>query len=77
MTSGVIEIDEWRLVETHREQDGEVRWCFQCRKPRRFDRVVFTPTDPVSYYGPSGSIRCGACHFPDGDLFPGRCREWE
>jgi hypothetical protein len=61
------------MEEVHRESVG-VRWCFVCRKRRSFDYVVKAPTEP-SYYGPSPSI-VGECGHLDGDLFPGRYREW-
>ena len=62
--------------EVRREQDGEIRWCFHCRKVRTFEFVVSAPTGP-SYYGPNAAVQCATCHTTDGDLFPGRCREWE
>lgn len=65
-------------VETrlHSEQaDGEPRWCFYCRKRVSFVRQIFVPTDPESYYGPHGAIKCERGH-SDGDLFPGQWREW-
>ena len=55
--------------------DGEPRWCFVCRKRTQFTFRVHAPTDPMSYYGPHGSIKCERGH-NDGDLFPGRYREW-
>jgi len=60
--------------EVKREPDGE-RWCFQCRKRRVFEYVVSAPVE-MSYYGPRCSIECSVCHLSDGDLFPGRFREW-
>lgn len=72
--------------ELLREQDGEERWCFQCRKRRRFDYVISAPDfempdDPAdlptaAYYGPSHRIECSHCHLLDGDMFPGRYRVW-
>ena len=62
------------MTEAHRERVGQ-RWCFVCRKRRRFDLIVKVPVEP-SYYGPSPSI-VGECRHVDGDLFPGRIREWE
>ena len=61
------------MAEVRREPDGE-RWCFVCRKRRRFDFVVRAPVEP-SYYGPNPFIECEKGH-EDGDLFPGRYREW-
>jgi hypothetical protein len=61
------------MEEVRRDFDG-VRWCFVCRKQRRFDFVVDAPTEP-SYYGPNAGIECENGH-TDGDLFPGRVREW-
>jgi hypothetical protein len=56
--------------------DGEVRWCFVCRKRVAFTRTIHTPTDPMSYYGPHASIECERGH-SDGDVFPGYVRECE
>jgi hypothetical protein len=56
--------------------DGEVRWCFVCRKRVAFTRTVHQPIDPMSYYGPHGTIECERGH-TDGDCFPGRIREWQ
>lgn len=53
-----------------------VRWCFGCRGRREFFYVV-TATLYPSYYEPNPSVRCGTCGLLDGDLFPGRAREWE
>jgi hypothetical protein len=53
-----------------------IKWCFACRKRVEFHRIVMVP-DGISYYGPSIDIRCSACGQIDGDLFPGRAREWE
>ena len=43
---------------------------------RGFVFVVTAPVGP-SYYGPSLSVQCAACGTSDGDLFPGRTREWD
>lgn len=59
----------------HHEHDG-FRWCFRCRKQRDFWFDVWAEIEP-SWYGPNPSIRCGCCSTVDGDLFPGRAREWE
>lgn len=71
---GVICHEEMR--EVVRRPDGEPRWCFRCRKVRVFEYVVLAPVG-ISYYGPTPAIECGTCHLMDGDLFPGRSREWE
>lgn len=63
------------MVEVHREPDGLPRHCFRCRKHRDFFYVVDAPVE-LSYYGPNPSIQCSSGH-RDGDLFPGREREWE
>lgn len=62
------------MRELSRKPDGEIRWCFVCRARRAFERVVEVEVEP-SYYGPTISIRCERGH-GDGDLFPGRWREW-
>lgn len=56
-------------------EDGDPRWCFYCRKRTPFIRRVHVSTDPMSYYGPHATIECERSH-EDGDLFPGRFREW-
>ena len=63
------------MKEIHREDLGE-RWCFVCHKRREFAYIVTAPTEP-SYYGPNPEIKCLACESMDGDLFPGRSREWD
>lgn len=63
------------MEEIVRESQGE-RWCFRCRKQREFVYTVSAPTEP-SYYGPNPAVRCTVCDLIDGDLFPGRSREWE
>ena len=55
--------------------DGEVRWCFYCRRRVTFIRTIHVPLDPMSYYGPHTSIECEYGH-DDGDCFPGTFREW-
>ncbi len=65
-----------QLEEVQRRPHGEERWCFQCRTYRPFELVVMAPVE-MSYYGPTPSIRCAHCDTVDGDLFPGREREWE
>ena len=55
--------------------DGESRWCFRCRKKTTFRFLVRGTVEP-SYYEPTPSIQCEAGH-SDGDLFPGRIREWD
>lgn len=62
-----------RIVE---RPDGEPRWCFRCRTQRAFIFVVEREIAP-SYYGPNPGIKCSHCGLDDGDLFPGRFREWE
>ena len=63
------------MVEVKRESEG-VKWCFHCRKHREFFYIVTAPV-VMDWYGPNADIRCGACNTSDGDLFPGREREWE
>ena len=60
--------------EVARRPEGE-RFCFICRTRRAFLRIVDAPVG-MSYYGPSTRIECGTCATIDGDLFPGREREW-
>ncbi len=58
-----------------RYPDGE-RWCFKCRARRTFTRANHFPA-PTSWHDPWTTIRCDTCNTVDGDLFPGRSREWE
>jgi hypothetical protein len=64
-------------VPTHvvEERDDGERWCFYCRKRVPFTLRIHQPDDPMSYYGPHGSIKCPSGHL-DGDCFPGTYREW-
>ncbi len=55
---------------------GKERWCFVCRKRTRFTITTHVPNDPMSYYGPHWTVECAWRHI-DGDLFPGRFREWD
>jgi hypothetical protein len=63
------------MKEVVRRSEGE-KWCFCCRARREFFYIVTAPVIP-SYYGPNADIQCGTCNTSDGDLFPGREREWE
>jgi hypothetical protein len=63
------------MEEIVRESEGE-RWCFHCRKRREFFYIVTAPVEP-DWYGPNVDIKCGTCATSDGDLFPGREREWD
>lgn len=68
------------MEEVMRKPDGEPRYCFVCRTRRAFDYVNMAPVpdrENPSYYGPTPSIECQHCHTTDGDMFPGRYREWE
>lgn len=56
------------------EPDGERRWCFACRERVDFRFIVEASKEP-SYWPPFTSIQCVHGHI-DGDLFPGRAREW-
>jgi hypothetical protein len=64
--------------ETHvvkSEGLGE-RWCFRCRRKVDF---LFTVTSEIemSYYSPWPQVACMPAGHVDGDLFPGRYREWD
>lgn len=61
------------MQELKREDLGE-RWCFVCRKRKPFVFLITAPIEP-SYYEPNASVECDRGHY-DGDLFPGRYREW-
>lgn len=72
---GVVVCGE-ELQTVKDEADGSARWCFRCRAVREFRFIVKAPVG-YSYYGPNPSIRCATCDLSDGDLFPGRFREWD
>ena len=72
----ILHINREELKEVVRRPDGKWRWCFTCRKQRRFEYVVQVPVDPMSWYGQSPKIECATCHTIDGDMFPGTYREW-
>lgn len=61
--------------EIHNEDLGE-KWCFVCRSRNRFIYSVTAEIEP-SYYAPNPHIKCSRCGAENGDLFPGRIREWE
>ena len=70
------------MEEVRREQHGEERWCFRCRKKQVFEWVMDVPIcitgeETGCWYGPSHSIECSVCHLIDGDYFPGTSREWD
>lgn len=58
-----------------RESLGE-RWCFRCRKRRDFELTVEGEPMPT-WYAPMPMVKCKTCGLLDGDLFPGRFREWD
>lgn len=60
--------------EVFRASIGE-RWCYTCRKRQDFEYIRSVPIEP-SYYEPVDQIECTECRTIDGDLFPGRAREW-
>ena len=62
---------EWKRIDM-----GE-RYCFKCRKRRNFHDIISVPTDPMSYDGPTATVKCDVCGIQDADLFPGRTREME
>jgi hypothetical protein len=64
-----------RQERIRHESRGE-RYCFRCRKSREFFYDIWVEIEP-SYYATNPSIVCGTCNLTDGDLFPGRFREWE
>jgi hypothetical protein len=74
--NGVTVLHVHRVAtRVYSQREDGVRWCFLCRKRAPFTLTVHVPTDPMSYYGPHASIECERGH-NNGDLFPGRIREW-
>lgn len=75
--AGVIVCGPGPMKVVYREPHGEGHlWCFQCRKRVPFEFIVRRSTAEMDWYGPSPSVECAAGH-KDGDLFPGRVREWD
>lgn len=50
------------------------RWCFKCRARVDFVDVLLGEVAP-SWYAPQWGVKCVNGH-EDGDLFPGRYREY-
>lgn len=75
VTDGIVTICRTPMEEVVRESVGE-RWCFHCRRRHQFDYIVRQTIEP-SWYEPNVSIEGAPCGVFDGDLFPGRSREWE
>lgn len=76
----VIEMDahiHYTPMKEYSRIDYGERYCFHCRKRRKFTCVIYVPTDPYSYYGPTSSVKCDVCGETDADLFPGRYRQDE
>ena len=61
-------------TEVLREESLGERWCFMCRKRVPFAEQLIADKEPT-YYDPWFVVRCANGH-PDGDLFPGRYREY-
>lgn len=59
----------------HREA-LDTRWCFVCRKRVEFEFTLTATVEP-SYYDPNPAIHCVPGHHWNGDVFPGRSREWD
>lgn len=51
-------------------------WC-PIDSPRNEQGEGAVEFNTGAWYGPSTQIECCVCHLTDGDLFPGRYREWE
>ncbi len=64
------------VYEHARRPNGEPRWCFKCRAIRSCEFVLRGDREPT-YYAPWPSIECVTCGTSNGDLFPGRYREWD
>ena len=69
-----------KMTEFKRWDEG-VHWCFTCRKRVQFWQILRKASyeDILATYGfwtHSRSIECELGHL-DGDLFPGRSREWD
>lgn len=53
----------------------EIKWCFVCRKCVEFTDYLIAEIEPL-YYDPWWRRTCPRGH-DDGDLFPGRYREYD
>lgn len=76
ITPGAIICGPRKVIEVSRKPYSENAWCFVCRKRRDFVFVVRRADVEIDWYGPWPSVECSEGH-SDGDLFPGRVREWE
>jgi hypothetical protein len=62
------------MREVAREESAGIQWCFRCRKRVEFTDRLMADIQP-SYYEPNWVRKCPKGH-EDGDLFPGRWREF-
>lgn len=74
-TNGGVICGPTNVIEVTREEEG-IRWCFVCRKRVPFFFIVRRDDTEEDWYGPWPSVEDDKGH-SDGDLFPGRRREWE
>lgn len=63
-------------TEVIRRESMGVKWCFVCRERVEFEFTVTREIAP-SYYDPNPGVHCVPGHHWNGDLFPGRYREWD
>ena len=69
-----------KMTEFKRWDEG-VHWCFTCRKRVQFWQIVRKASNEdaeasLGFWSYTRGIECERGH-PDGDLFPGRTREWD
>lgn len=52
-----------------------VAYCFHCRKDTAHLQTL-VETAAATYWGPKIQVNCGECGAVDGDIFPGRERNY-
>lgn len=64
----VQSVEVWRVQ--HR-----TAFCFHCRKDTTHFQTLVEKTTPT-YWGPTSKVVCGDCGSIDGDIFPGKDRNY-
>lgn len=80
-TYGNVIICRGPEMTEHKRWDEGVLWCFQCRKRVQFWQIVKVASREdieatMGFWTHSRTIECERGHV-NGDLFPGRWREWD
>ncbi len=80
-TYGNVTICHGPEMTEHKRWDEGVLWCFQCRKRVQFWQVLRVASiediiATMGFWTHDRTMECERGHV-DGDLFPGRSREWD